>query len=64
MRLRLGIQGKLLGVIPVLWTLLAIDVSGKGQTAAHWLCDTIHGELIRQRYLVGSVFCTLTQKEA
>jgi hypothetical protein len=50
MRVRIGIKGKLFGVLPICWTLIAEDVDGKEIA-------------IKEKYLTGSIFVTLTPKE-
>jgi len=62
MRLRIGVDGKILGFIPIHWTLVAVTISKDQVTVVQALCFMINGMKIEgANYLSGTVFATLTQ---
>ena len=61
LRLRIGVEGKLMGFIAIKWTLVARDIKTAELPAAKWVCSAIHDTPIDgAKYLTGKVFAVLS----
>lgn len=60
-RLRIGIQGKLFGVLPIRWTLVSLPLSNPlEEIPADWLTQAINGRLLEKCGIKGTVFVEVT----
>jgi hypothetical protein len=60
MRLRIGIDGRILGFLGVHWTLVARDVAESDLDKAAWVCGYLDKLTVNVRFLTGAIFATLT----
>ncbi len=60
-RLRIGVIGKLFGVLKINWCLVAVNATTTEQPACIWLIDKTHGTPVNCGPLRGVLTCTLRE---
>jgi hypothetical protein len=60
MRLRIGIEGKLMGVLPIRWTFVARDVDQDDAEKALWVVGFVNGITFKTGIIAGTTFATLS----
>lgn len=58
-KLRIGVDGKLFGVIPVHWTLIARPLTTSETVFAEWVCSWCDGRSVAAGPLRGVLFATV-----
>ncbi len=58
-RLRVGVDGKLFGMLPVHWTLIARWLSPEEAQYAAWLCGWLDGRTVSAGPLRGNFFANV-----
>lgn len=56
MKLRIKLKGKLVGIIPIDWTLFSKSVTSTEQPYAQWLTETLWDIPVSNKYIKASLY--------
>jgi hypothetical protein len=60
LRLRIGVEGRLMGFLPIKWTFVARDVAEGDVKKATWACAFLNGISFKTGVVTGTTFATLS----